>query len=106
MPLTDQGTQLIWFLAPTVSLCHQQFNVISLQIASVRIRLLTGNENVDTWNADEWGLAMEDVRIVVSTYQVLLDALSNGFVGINRLALIVFDEGTSSKCPAARASAI
>ncbi|EQL02310.1 Dicer-like protein 2 [Ophiocordyceps sinensis CO18] len=82
----------IWFLAPTVSLCGQQFNAISLQVTSTRIKLLTGNENVDTWNADTWGREMDDVRIVVSTYQVLLDALSNAFVSINRLALIIFDE--------------
>ncbi|KAM4066852.1 ribonuclease III domain-containing protein [Hirsutella rhossiliensis] len=84
--------KIIWFLAPTVSLCGQQFNAIGLQITSTRIKLLTGNENVDTWNADTWDLAMEDVRIVVSTYQILLDALSNAFLSINRLALIIFDE--------------
>lgn len=33
------------------------------------------------------------MRIVVSTYQILLDALTHGFVGMGKLALIVFDEG-------------
>jgi ERCC4-related helicase len=33
------------------------------------------------------------VKIVVSTYQVLLDALCHGFMLMDSLALIVFDEG-------------
>jgi ERCC4-related helicase len=35
---------------------------------------------------------LKNVRIVLSTHQVLLDALSHGFVGMQRLALLVFDE--------------
>ena len=35
---------------------------------------------------------LKNARIVLSTHQVLLDALSHGFVGMQRLALLVFDE--------------
>ncbi|KYK58403.1 Dicer-like protein 2 [Drechmeria coniospora] len=84
--------KMIWFLAPTVSLCAQQFDVIRFQIASVNMKLITGNNNVHTWNARTWDLVLDDVRIVVSTYQVLFDALSHAFFSIDRLALVVFDE--------------
>lgn len=57
------------------------------------MKLLTGNDHVDTWSADIWETILDDVRVVVSTYQVLLDALCHAFIGIDRLALIVFDEG-------------
>ena len=36
---------------------------------------------------------MKDVQIVVSTHAVLADALSHGFVGMWKLALLIFDEG-------------
>ena len=36
---------------------------------------------------------MKDVQIVVSTHAVLADALKHGFVGIWKLALLIFDEG-------------
>lgn len=86
--------QKIWFLAPTVALCGQQFDVIRLQAASVPMRLLTGNDNVHTWSADIWDAILQDTRVVVSTYQVLLDALCHAFITIHQLSLIVFDEGT------------
>lgn len=57
------------------------------------MKLLTGNDHVDTWSADIWETILDDVRVVVSTYQVLLDALCHAFISIDRLALIVFDEG-------------
>lgn len=40
-----------------------------------------------------WDAILLNIRIVVSTPQVLYDALSNGFVKLTRIALIVFDEG-------------
>ncbi|KIE01203.1 Dicer-like protein 2, partial [Metarhizium majus ARSEF 297] len=84
--------KIIWFLAPTVALCGQQFDVIRLQAASVAMKLLTGNDQVDTWSADTWDTILDGVRVVVSTYQVLLDALCHAFISIDRLSLIIFDE--------------
>lgn len=91
--------KLIWFLAPTVSLCAQQVEVIRLQAASAQMRLLTGNDNVHMWSARIWETILDGVRIVVSTYQVLLDALCHAFVSMDRLALIVFDEGVFPALP-------
>lgn len=85
--------QIIWFLAPTVALCRQQFDVIRLQVAAVHMKLLTGQDKIDTWEAGVWESILRDVRIIVSTYQVLLDALCHSFVKMDRISLIVFDEG-------------
>ena len=73
-------------------LCSQQTEVIQLHIPSVSRRLLTGNDNVDTWQAPIWKAVLADARIIVSTPQVLYDALVHAFVGLDRLALLVFDE--------------
>jgi ERCC4-related helicase len=88
---------IIWFLATTVALCTQQFRVIRSQIPGVQIKMLSGSDNVDTWSdVLTWNRFLMNVSIVVSTHQVLLDALSHKFVRIGTLSLIVFDEGTSA----------
>lgn len=86
--------QLVWFLAPTVALATQQFDVIKSQITSVQGRLLCGKTCVRTWSEQHiWDAMLQNIRFVVSTYQVLSDALKHAFVSIESLALIVFDEG-------------
>ncbi|CEJ94172.1 hypothetical protein VHEMI09720 [[Torrubiella] hemipterigena] len=84
--------KLVWFLAPTVLLCGQQFNAINLQMPSVSMKILSSMENVHTWGPDIWRAILKDVRVIVSTFQVLYDALAHGFVTIDQLALIIFDE--------------
>ncbi|KAJ5943764.1 hypothetical protein N7516_003932 [Penicillium verrucosum] len=85
--------KLIWFLTPTVALSLQQHEVITSQILSVKTKVLTGLDNVDRWTEQGvWDKVLKDVRVVVSTYAVLADALGHGFVRMSRLALIIFDE--------------
>lgn len=58
------------------------------------MKLLSGSDNVDSWSSDAiWTEFLLNVKIVVSTYQILYDALSHAFVKLDSLALIVFDEG-------------
>lgn len=86
--------QLIWFLAPTLPLCSQQFDYIKSQISAVQVKCLKGEDGVDHWtHKRHWDMVLKNVKIVVSTFQILLDALSFGLVLMDSLALIVFDEG-------------
>lgn len=85
--------QVVWFLAPTVSLCDQQYGVVRAQIPSVQAKIITGSDKVDSWSSRTWDGALVNVKIVISTHQVLLDALLHGFVQISTLALLIFDEG-------------
>ncbi|KFZ01525.1 hypothetical protein V501_09951 [Pseudogymnoascus sp. VKM F-4519 (FW-2642)] len=83
----------VWFLAPTVALCEQQWSTLRTNIPYVQTRLLVGSDNVDRWSEQRiWDAVLENVRIVVSTHGVLSDALSHGFVRIEELSLLVFDE--------------
>lgn len=85
---------MIWFLAPTVALCTQHHEYLQLNIPSVLIKLLIGADGVDRWTEQrQWDAILKDVKVVVSSYQVLLDALTHGFVRMGRLSLIIFDEG-------------
>ena len=40
-----------------------------------------------------WPTVQRNVRVVVSTHQVLYDAISHAFVRLSRLSLLIFDEG-------------
>ncbi|KAJ3543364.1 hypothetical protein NM208_g3624 [Fusarium decemcellulare] len=84
--------KIIWFLGKTVSLCEQQFKVIHSQMPAVSMKLLTGQLNIDAWSPEVWPRILDGTRIVVSTFDILRDALDHAFVKMDMLALIVFDE--------------
>lgn len=89
--------QLVWFTTPTVALAEQQHRVLSTQLPGFQTRLLSGADGVEHWSTQKiWDDILFNIRIVVSTPQVLLDALSNGFLSMRRIALLVFDEGLAS----------
>ncbi|KAH8687849.1 dicer-like protein-like protein 2 [Tricladium varicosporioides] len=84
--------QFIWFLAPNVTLCEQQAEYISSQVPS-QIKLLTGADGVDRWTQQSlWDDVLTGVKVLVTTYQILLDALTHGFVRMESLSMMVFDE--------------
>ena len=89
--------QLVWFLAPTVTLCEQQYEVFKLCLPGFGIQLISGKDGVDHWTEQSvWDAVLRNIRIVISTHQVLLDALTHGFVTMRSLALLIFDEGSLS----------
>lgn len=81
-----------------MSLCAQQFEVVIAQIPSVQTRIITGADKVDSWSGSTWDGALVNIKIVITTHQVLLDALLHGFVQISSLALLIFDEGEPPSC--------
>ncbi|KAI1117453.1 dicer-like protein 2 [Nemania sp. NC0429] len=91
--LEKHPDKIIWFLTPTIALCEQQFRVIKSQIGAAQIKILSGADDVDTWSETRiWNDYLRDTRVVVSTFQVLLDAITHAFVRFSQLCLIVFDE--------------
>lgn len=63
------------------------------QIPWVQEKVITGSDNVDSWSVSTWDTVLVNIKIVITTPRVLLDALLHGFVNIASFALIVFDEG-------------
>jgi hypothetical protein len=65
---------------------------------AVSMRMLTGDDGVDCWSNQEiWDAALRGFKVVFSTHAVLADALTHGFVKLQSLALLVFDEGEKYK---------
>jgi ERCC4-related helicase len=89
--------KLVWFLAPTVTLCEQQYDVFKSNLPGYGIQLLSGKDNVDHWTEQSiWDAVLFNVRIVLSTHAVLLDALTHAFIRMSRLTLLIFDEGAET----------
>ncbi|KAI5270206.1 P-loop containing nucleoside triphosphate hydrolase protein [Aureobasidium subglaciale] len=85
--------KLVWFLAPTVALCHQHHRSITTNLPAYQTRLLTSEDGVDRWTDQTvWDGVLKDMKIITSTYGILYDALCHGFVAMRRLSLCVFDE--------------
>ena len=89
----DSSNKRVWFLCPSVALAQQQHNVISSQIPLFQSRLLSGKDGCDKWsNQDIWNKVLMNMTVVVCTYQILYDALCHGFVSMEDILLLVFDE--------------
>ena len=74
-------------------LASQQHDVLRAQISGLQSRLICGADNVEAWSDQAiWDEILQNIRVVVSTYQILFDAVSHGFVRLSTLSLIVIDE--------------
>ena len=85
--------KISWFLAPTVTLCEQQKSVIGACLP-VSVGYISGSMEPTQWkNPVIWQKILQTHRVMVSTPQVLLDALRHGYILMGRdINLIVFDE--------------
>jgi len=71
--------------------------ILLSQLSAVQVKFLSDTDGVERWTKQSlWDGVLGNVRVVVSTYQILLDALTHAFVKMDQLALIVFDESTFS----------
>ncbi|KAG6837138.1 hypothetical protein H0H93_014043 [Arthromyces matolae] len=88
-----QPTKVSWFLAPTVALCEQQRGVIQGAISGP-VGIISGSKEPDQWkNSALWQTALHNNRVMVTTPQVLLDALRHSYVSLGRdISLLIFDE--------------
>ncbi|KAK3371219.1 hypothetical protein B0T24DRAFT_628118 [Lasiosphaeria ovina] len=101
----ERSEKRVWFLTPTVPLACQQFEVIQAHIPAAQCRFICGSDNVEAWSEEHvWDAVLHNVRVVVSTFQILFDAVSHAFVRLSSLSLIVIDEAhnCTKKNPVAR----
>ncbi|EJD54202.1 P-loop containing nucleoside triphosphate hydrolase protein [Auricularia subglabra TFB-10046 SS5] len=82
-----------WFLVPTVALCQQQHRVLERELPC-SVGLISGALQPDKWtSASVWKQVVSVNQVVVSTPQVLLDALRHAYLDLGRdVGLLIFDE--------------
>ncbi|CAL5419477.1 unnamed protein product [Camellia sinensis] len=89
--LVPPHKNIIVFLAPTVHLVHQQFEVMKVH-TNLRVEEYYGAKGVDEWNAKSWEKEINDHDVLVLTPQILLDALRKAFVSFEMVCLMIIDE--------------
>lgn len=88
-----ESRKVSWFLVPTVALAQQQQTVIATHVP-VPVGLISGVNEPDQWKDPAlWRRVLDSYRIIVSTPDVLLNALRHGYVHLGRdIGFLVFDE--------------
>ncbi|KAI0667772.1 P-loop containing nucleoside triphosphate hydrolase protein [Trametes maxima] len=90
----ERGSKKVsWFIAPTVALVEQQYEVIKTAVP-VSVGLVSGASEPNQWkDASLWRKILSTHQIMVTTPQVLLDALHHAYVDLGTdIGLLVFDE--------------
>lgn len=86
-----QGGKRSVFLCNTVVLAKQQAYWIG-RFTALKSAVFTGDMNVDAWGRDRWVTEFDNNQVVVATCQIVLDVIRHGYIGLEQLNLIVFDE--------------
>lgn len=83
--------RLILFLAPTVHLVNQQYEVIKSQ-TNFRVGEYYGSKGIDEWSLKTWEKEIDEHDVLVMTPQILLDALRKAFLNLEMVSLVILDE--------------
>jgi endoribonuclease Dicer len=83
--------KLIIFLAPTVHLVNQQFEVIKGH-TNLEVGEYFGAKGVDEWSLESWERESNQNDVLVMTPQIFLDALRKAFLSLEAICLMIIDE--------------
>ncbi|GAA5984285.1 hypothetical protein JCM10908_006124 [Rhodotorula pacifica] len=92
----DPQPRMIFFLTNSVPLVHQQADVLARN-TSLRVGKLFGALGVNLCSPSEWKYNFESYDCLVVTSQLLLDSLAHGFIRMDQISLLVFDEAHHAK---------
>ncbi|KAJ8102944.1 hypothetical protein POJ06DRAFT_246134 [Lipomyces tetrasporus] len=79
------------FLVNSVTLVFQQSSVISVNVP-FKVAKFCGQMGVDYWDKDTWVKYYEENEIFVMTADILYNCLTFGYLSLNQVCLLVFDE--------------
>jgi len=74
-----------------VPLVAQQAKVVRDNL-DVSVGEFKGDSKIDTWNEQMWWSKFEQYHVLVMTAQIFVNILSAGFVQLDKINLVIFDE--------------
>ncbi|KAI8994875.1 P-loop containing nucleoside triphosphate hydrolase protein [Pilobolus umbonatus] len=89
--LTRRKAKLAFFLVDRVPLVFQQANVIEAN-CDLHVEKICGEMNVDNWSEKRWKNLFLEADVCVMTAQIFLDLLRHGFLRLDEVHLLIFDE--------------
>ncbi|KAI4478811.1 hypothetical protein M0804_011557 [Polistes exclamans] len=89
-PYSEGGKRTI-FAVNTVPLVVQQSEYIARH-TGLSCKGYCGDMNVDYWSKEIWLKELEEHQVLVMTSQILVDIITHGYLSLNRINLIIFDE--------------
>ncbi|CAL7946238.1 unnamed protein product [Xylocopa violacea] len=88
---SNKGDKHTVFIVNTVPLVEQQSEYIA-RLTDLSCVGLSSNVGVDFWKESEWNAQLNKHEVLVMTSQILVDALCSGYIDLNKINLIIFDE--------------
>ena len=88
--------RLAFFVVDVSTLVYQQFAVLEHNLDQP-IDRFCGEMNIDSWDKGAWAVHFEKNMAIVCTADVLYNCLSRGFITIERINLLIFDEAHHTK---------
>ncbi|KYM95939.1 Endoribonuclease Dicer [Cyphomyrmex costatus] len=87
----QEGGKRSAFIVNTVALVEQQSQYIQRH-TDLKCRGYSGDMKVDFWSHEEWLSEIEAHEVLVMTSQIFLNLLIHGYLTLDRINLIIFDE--------------
>ncbi|KAK9494381.1 hypothetical protein V1508DRAFT_367147 [Lipomyces doorenjongii] len=89
----ERGEQkrIVLFLVNSVTLVFQQSSVISVNVP-FKVAKFCGQMGVDYWDKGTWDKYYEENDIFVMTADILYNCLTFGYLSLNEVCLLIFDE--------------
>ncbi|CAG8979867.1 hypothetical protein HYALB_00002640 [Hymenoscyphus albidus] len=86
-----------FFLVDSVTLVFQQHRVLKNNLNGMPMDMFCGNMGTKLWDREKWTKILNDNMVIVCTAEVLRHCLGHGFVSMNGINLLVFDEAHHAK---------
>lgn len=87
-----KGGKRTFFLVNTVPLVEQQKLVITKMCDVEGVGAYSSENKVDYWDKSKWDKELAKHQVIVMTSQILLDMLTHGYIRVEDINLIIFDE--------------
>ncbi|XP_059057480.1 endoribonuclease Dicer [Achroia grisella] len=87
-----QGGKRIFFLVNNIPLVEQQQKVIEYLCPVKGVGAYSSENKVDYWDKNKWDEELTIYQVIVMTSQIMVDMLTHGYIKIENISLIIFDE--------------